>query len=34
VFAADLPAPLGDDRGSEAAATSIRRAIEVTRRSE
>jgi hypothetical protein len=27
VIAADLPAPLGDDRGAEAAASAIRSAI-------
>lgn len=33
VIAAELPAPLGDDRGAEAAVTAIRRAIEAARRS-
>jgi pimeloyl-ACP methyl ester carboxylesterase len=33
LIAADLPAPLGDDRGADAAAASIRRGIEAARRS-
>jgi hypothetical protein len=33
VVTADLPAPLGDERGAEAAAAAIRRAIDATRRS-